>query len=63
MTNLVLITSVINTPHKPLSYSNIRSVFDFKDEIDGDKLQDYNSTINPLTKNSFSSFLVKLNLL
>ena len=27
MTNLVLITSVINTPKKPLSYSNIRSIF------------------------------------
>ena len=27
MNNLVLITSVINTPKKPLSYSNIRSVF------------------------------------
>ena len=27
MSNLVLITSVINTPKKPLSYSNVRSVF------------------------------------
>tara|TARA_Y100000389_G_C17457448_1_gene519142 strand:- start:1170 stop:1838 length:669 start_codon:yes stop_codon:yes gene_type:complete len=27
MENLVLITSVINTPNKPLSYSNVRSVF------------------------------------
>mgnify|MGYP001031636562 CR=1 FL=1 len=27
MNNLVLITSVINTPNKPLSYSNVRSVF------------------------------------
>ena len=27
MSNLVLITSVINTPKKPLSYSKIRSVF------------------------------------
>ena len=27
MSNLVLITSVINTPNTPLSYSKIRSVF------------------------------------
>ena len=27
MNNLVLITSVINTPDKPLSYSKVRSVF------------------------------------
>lgn len=27
MSNLVLITSVINTPNKPLSYSKIRSIF------------------------------------
>ena len=27
MNNLVLITSIINTPQNPLSYSNIRSVF------------------------------------
>ena len=27
MNNLVLITSIINTPHKPLSYSKIRSIF------------------------------------
>ena len=27
MRNLVLITSVINTPNVPLSYSNVRSVF------------------------------------
>lgn len=27
MTNLVLITSVINTPNNPLSYSNIRSIY------------------------------------
>lgn len=44
-------------------YIHIKSVFDFKDEIDGDKLQDYNSTINPLTKNELKEFLVKLNLL
>ena len=27
MSNLVLITSVINTPNLPLSYSKVRSVF------------------------------------
>jgi len=44
-------------------YTHIKSVFDFNDQIDGDKLQDYNSTINPLTKKELNEFLVSLSLL
>ena len=35
--NLVLITSVINTPNKPLSYSSIRSVFTRKERFEQTK--------------------------
>jgi hypothetical protein len=38
MDNLVLITSVINTPYKPLSYTNIRSVFSRKERFEQTKL-------------------------
>jgi len=38
MDNLVLITSVINTPNKPLSYSNTRSVFSRKERFEQTKL-------------------------
>lgn len=37
MSNLVLITSVINTPNKPLSYSNVRSVFTRKERYEQTK--------------------------
>ena len=37
MTNLVLITSVINTPNNPLSYSNVRSVFTREERYDQTK--------------------------
>lgn len=37
MNNLVLITSVINTPNRPLSYSNTRSVFSRKDRFEQTK--------------------------
>ena len=37
MNNLVLITSVINTPNKPLSYSNVRSVFTRKERYEQTK--------------------------
>ena len=40
-----------------------KSVFNFNDHIDVDKLRDYNSTINPLTKKELREFLIKLNLL
>jgi hypothetical protein len=38
MTNLVLITSIINTPNKPLSYTNTRSVFSRKERFEQTKL-------------------------
>jgi hypothetical protein len=38
MDNLVLITSVINTPNKPLSYTNTRSVFSRKERFEQTKL-------------------------
>lgn len=37
MINLVLITSVINVPNKPLSYTNIRSVFTRKERFEQTK--------------------------
>jgi len=44
-------------------YTHIKSVFDFKKSIDIDNLKDYNSTINPLTKQELKDYLIKLNLL
>jgi hypothetical protein len=38
MDNLVLITSIINTPDKPLSYTNTRSVFSRKERFEQTKL-------------------------
>ena len=38
MSNLVLITSIINTPNKPLSYTNTRSVFSRKERFEQTKL-------------------------
>jgi len=38
MANLVLITSIINTPNKPLSYTNTRSVFSRKERFEQTKL-------------------------
>jgi hypothetical protein len=37
MQNITLITSVINTPNSPLSYSNIRSIFNKNDRFDHTK--------------------------
>ena len=37
MDNLVLITSVINTPNTPLSYTNTRSVFSRQDRFEQTK--------------------------
>ena len=39
MSNLVLITSVIDTPNKQLSYSKIRSVFQEKKDMNKQKKQ------------------------
>tara|TARA_B110000046_G_C12892085_1_gene354833 strand:- start:226 stop:954 length:729 start_codon:yes stop_codon:yes gene_type:complete len=44
-------------------YTHIKSVFDYKEIIDSDNLRDYNSTINPLTKQELKDYLIKLNLL
>ena len=38
MTNLVLITSVINTPNNPLSYSNVRSIFTREERYEQTKI-------------------------
>ena len=44
-------------------YTHIKSVFKHKDIIDVNNLRDYNSTINPLTKQELKNYLIKLNLL
>lgn len=44
-------------------YIHIKSIFDFKDEVNEEKLTDYNSKINPLTKEELSFYLKNLNLL
>lgn len=44
-------------------YTHIKSVFSYKKTIDADNLRDYNSTINPLTKQELKEYLIKLNLL
>lgn len=44
-------------------YTHIRSVFDYKETINTNSLQDYNSTINPLTKQELKDYLLKLELL
>ena len=44
-------------------YIHIKSVFDYKKTINADNLKDYNSTINPLTKQELKDYLLKLELL
>ena len=44
-------------------YTHIKSVFDYKETIDATSLRDYNSTINPLTKQELKDYLIKLQLL
>ena len=48
---------------KKKSYYHIKSIFDFKETIDDMKLIDYNSKINPLTKEELFSYLQERNLL
>ena len=48
---------------KKKSYYHIKSIFDFKEPIDDTKLIDYNSKINPLTKEELISYLQERNLL
>ena len=44
-------------------YTHIKSIYDFNDNIDESKLNDYNSKINPLNKAELNNYLIKLNLL
>jgi FlaA1/EpsC-like NDP-sugar epimerase len=44
-------------------YTHIKSIYNFTEEICEDKLNDYNSKINPLTKTELFSYLNELNLL
>ena len=44
-------------------YTHIKSIFDFNEIIDETKLTDYNSKINPLSKEEIKIYLNKLNLL
>ncbi len=45
------------------NYTYIKSVFNFNEEIDETKLIDYNSKINPLSKDELNKYLLSLNLL
>ncbi len=45
------------------NYIHIKSIYDFKDEINEDDLMDYNSKINPLTKSELKKYLSNLNLI
>tara|TARA_B100000900_G_C20558030_1_gene707637 strand:- start:566 stop:1543 length:978 start_codon:yes stop_codon:yes gene_type:complete len=63
-----LLESLINETQsgrieKQGKYTHIRSVFDYKETINANSLQDYNSTINPLTKQELKDYLIKLELL
>ena len=63
-----LLESLINESQsgrieKKGKYTHIKSVFTFNKNIDGDNLKDYNSTINPLTKQELKDYLIKLELL
>ena len=44
-------------------YTHIKSIFNFNEEIDECKLNDYNSKINPLNKSELQNYLISLNLL
>ena len=44
-------------------YTHIKSVFSYKKKIDPHTLRDYNSTINPLTKQELKEYLISLDLL
>jgi FlaA1/EpsC-like NDP-sugar epimerase len=63
-----LLESLINCSQsarirKHNEYTHIKSSFNFKDEINVDELNDYNSTINPLTKSELYCYLEELKLL
>jgi len=44
-------------------YFHIKSVINFKGDVDYSNQKDYNSTINPLCKTELKNYLIKLNLL
>ena len=44
-------------------YCHIQSIFNFSDTIDENILTDYNSKINPLSKDSLRDYLYRLKLL
>jgi UDP-N-acetylglucosamine 4,6-dehydratase len=44
-------------------YSHIKSIFNFNSEIDENDMMDYNSKINPLTKEELKKYLIELKLL
>ena len=48
---------------KKNSYYHIKSIFDFNELIDDTKLIDYNSKINPLSKDELNKFLIEKNLI
>ena len=63
-----LLESLINESQsgrieKKGKYTHIKSVFTFKKNIDGNNLKDYNSTINPLSKQELKNYLLELELL
>ena len=63
-----LLESLINTSQsarivKNGDYTHIKSIFNFNDDICEDNLNDYNSKINPLTKNELFFYLNDLKLL
>jgi UDP-N-acetylglucosamine 4,6-dehydratase len=45
------------------NYTHIKSIYNFNEEIFEDKLLDYNSTINTLSKDDLKTYLIGLNLL
>ena len=44
-------------------YTHIKSVFDFKKPIIADNLRNYNSMMNPLTKQELKDYLISLGLI
>lgn len=48
---------------KKNSYYHIKSIFDFNEFIDDTKLIDYNSKINPLSKDELNKYLIEKNLI
>lgn len=63
-----LLESLINKPQSARisvngDYTHIKSIYNFNDNIDETKLNDYNSKINPLNKTELNQYLIELNLL